>query len=80
MNLKEKIAKQLVDKGYIKTASNINEELRDAIYKAISNVSFNNGNVINFSREDLQWAFDECIEKWFEHENEEKVDDEIGMH
>lgn len=49
-------------------------ELRHAIYNAIADASFNNGNTIDFSKDDLQQAFNWCMEKWFLSEDEDIVD------
>lgn len=67
--------KKFIRKSSIKRkAGEVNSEskqkLENAIYEAITKASFNNGNTINFSREDYEEAFNSCMEKWFEWTDE----------
>ena len=55
----------------VKKASDVTEELQQAIYEAITKVAFNNGQVKDFTKENLQQAFNHCMEKWFEWTDED---------
>ena len=45
------------------------ELLRDKIYNALADTDWNNGNIVSFSKEDVQKAFDWCLEKYFTDNN-----------